>query len=131
MVIDAYTPEHFDTLADWHRARHFSELSPEILPPLGFVVSDENGLLAALFCYQSYGVGVAFIDVALSRPGLSFASAKEAFSMCIAAIILACADTHKLFRIHSGELAITRVLISLGFKRMIQGRGDNLFLISQ
>ena len=128
MEIREWRVTDIPTLQAWHEARHGYALSALLLPPLGFVVTDERGPCAALFCYQSYGVGVAFIDLALSRPGTSFAEAKKAFSLCLKAIVLACDETHKLFRI-SCDKPITRVLSSMGFQRAPQGNLDNLYLL--
>lgn len=114
MEIREYTHDDFPMLAAWHAARHASALPEFLLPPLGFVVEDERGALAALFCYQSYGVGVAFLALAFSRPTLSMREAKAAFHLLIHGIILACEDTHKLFRCVTLP-AIGRVLKSWGF----------------
>lgn len=118
------------TLQRWHEERHGYALAAVLLPPLGFIVTDDHGPLAALFCYQSYGVGVAFIDLALSRPGTSFRAAKRAFHLCLQAIILACEDTHKLFRI-TCEKPITRVLTAMGFRPAPQAHLDNLYFLAQ
>jgi hypothetical protein len=130
MVIREWRNEDIPTLCQWHEARHGYALAVQLLPPLGFMVTDEQGPLAALFCYQSYGVGVAFIDLALSRPGTSFKAAKRAFYLCLQAIILACEDTHKLFRV-TCEGPITRVLMAMGFQRAPQAHLDNLYFLAQ
>jgi hypothetical protein len=114
MEIREYRKEDFPMLTAWHSSRHESPLPECLLPPLGFVVEDEHGACAALFCYQSYGVGVAFLAFAFSRPGTSFFVAKRAFNLCMKAIILACEDTHRLFKCVTLP-PIGRVLKSWGF----------------
>jgi hypothetical protein len=130
MVIREWKVSDIPMLQGWHESRHGYELAAVLLPPLGFVVELDGVPIAALFCYQSYGVGVAFIDIALSRPGTSFLVAKRAFNLCLQAIILACDDTHKLFRINC-DAAITRVLTAMGFKRAPQPHLDNLYFLAQ
>lgn len=116
-------------LEEWHAARHGSPLPECMLPPLGFVVEDERGACAALFCYQSYGVGVAFIDHAFSRPKLSMKKAIEAFWKIMLAIMLACEDTHRLFRVCSNA-AIARVLLKMGFQKAPEQNLTNLFYLN-
>jgi hypothetical protein len=127
MEIREYRADDLPTLSAWHEARHSTPFPAAILPPLGFVVEQGAQPIAALFCYQSFGVGVAFIDIALSRPGLSLAHARRAFFMCLSAIILACADTHKIFRAFPHP-AIARILKTMGFSAVSDNPTENLYL---
>jgi len=63
----------------WNAHAPGTEFPAGILPPLGVLVVDGDGPVAALWCYESYGVGVAFLEFPVSRPGLSAAVAAAAF----------------------------------------------------
>ena len=73
-------PDDHAFLREWWEAHApGTEFPVGILPPLGVLVVDGDGPVAALWCYESYGVGVAFLEFAVSRPGLSAAAAAAAF----------------------------------------------------
>jgi hypothetical protein len=68
-------------------AEHKEAPMPDVgLPPLGVVVSDAQGPCAALWCFETYGTGVAWIELPVTRPGLSLREAENAIAFAILGI---------------------------------------------
>lgn len=117
-----YQLSDFPTLNAWRMHRHSAQspLAETTLPPLGVVVEDEHGPAGALFCYESFGVGVGILELALSRPGLSVkrAGAVMAFAVCacvqLAGKLVEPQGEFRLFRSASPPV-IVRFLKRLGF----------------
>lgn len=76
----------YQTVSGWYEARHGQPLAETILPPLGVIVEDEHGPAGALFAYQSLGIGVAFLECVVSRPGFSPAEAHAILGRCLEGI---------------------------------------------
>lgn len=60
----------WQTVSAWHEARHGKPLPETILPPLGIIVEDSAGPVAALFAGQYVGIGIAVADTFITRPGI-------------------------------------------------------------
>ena len=70
-------------VSGWHEARHGVPLPETILPPLGIISEDEHGPVAVWFAYQSLGVGVAFLEACVTRPGLTLQQAWAVIGRCL------------------------------------------------
>jgi hypothetical protein len=75
-----------DTISGWYEDRHGQPLPEEILPPLGVVCEDPYGMAGVLFAYQSLGIGVAFLDPLISRPGFNAKQAMTVLGRCLEGI---------------------------------------------
>lgn len=73
-------------IAEWLRVHNGQPFEPAILPPTGVIAEDDTGPLAACWIYLSYGIGVAFVEMAISRPGLSLAKSRKAFAAVMGAL---------------------------------------------
>jgi hypothetical protein len=107
----------WQTLSQWHRARHGEPLPETILPPLGIICEDETGPVAAVFAHQSVGIGVAHADHFLTRPGLSFAEARRAGARLLEGLcaVLRSQD-YGLLKVFTPCRALRRALVRLGFR---------------
>ena len=91
------------------------------MPPLGLIVCDESGPMAALWCYECYGIGVAMLEGAIARPMLSLAHSTEAFKLAVKACIALAGKSveppaeFKLFRAFTIP-SIARILRQMGFE---------------
>lgn len=84
-TVRAFTPDDMPTAEAWWSRRHDSAFPAETLPPLGVVVEDRRGPSAMLWCYECFGVGVAFLEFSITRPGLSLKEARRAVQYTIEA----------------------------------------------
>lgn len=93
MEIEAriYTPEDLPMLRQWAEF-HGRKLNEEVLPPLGVIVSRGGKPEAALFVYLSVGVGVAFLEHAMTRPMLTPRKARESLMHATSAVVAAARD---------------------------------------
>lgn len=86
LTVRAYSPQDRPMLAAWYE-HHKDESFPQVrLPPLGIVVEDAEGPVAAVWCFETYGVGVAWIALPVTRPGLTYARASTVLAFAIMAI---------------------------------------------
>jgi hypothetical protein len=88
-----------------------------MLPPVGVVVERDGEPLGALWCYESCGIGVAFLEWPCSAPGLGQRQALEVFRMAVDACVALAKNNgdYSIFRC-STLPAIARVLPRLGFR---------------
>ena len=77
----------YQTANDWWQSRHGEPLAETVLPPLGVMVERDGKPIAALWCYESFGIGVAFLEMPLTRPGLSVREAMQALSLAVEACV--------------------------------------------
>ena len=118
--VRAFEPEDIPTAEAWWGARHKSSFPAAMLPPLGVVLEDMRGPAAMLWCYESYGVGVAFLEFSITRPGLSLKEARLAVRHTIeACCVLAGSRVQPpaKFRVFRGNTSKTlaRELSRMGF----------------
>lgn len=86
-----YLPDDYDMVSAWWKA-HRGEtaiLPMGELPPLGMILELDGAPAAALWCYETYGTPVAFLEWPVSRPLLSLETARMAFSALIQAVVQA------------------------------------------
>lgn len=103
-------------LAEWFRAHSERPFPLELLPPTGIIAEDETGPLAACFLYLSYGIGVAFVEAAVSRPGLSLKRSRQAFAAVLGGLeVIARAHDTGVLVCHALP-ALARVLESGGWQ---------------
>ena len=87
MTVRPYHPEtDSDLCADWWHAHTGLALQTAVLPPLGVMAEDETGPCAAAWLYLSAGIGIAFLEMPVSRPGLSLRNARQAFKAVFGAL---------------------------------------------
>jgi len=112
----------YQTVSGWWEARHGRPLIETLLPPLGIIIEDAAGPVAALWCYQSVGIGVCFLEFPVARPFLSLQKSIEALRFAVEACIqIAKAQgDYSLFRCYTLP-GIGRVLKSMGFVGGEQG----------
>lgn len=107
----------YQLVNEWAVARGLTPLLETLLPPIGVIVERAGVPMCALWCYESYGIGSALIDHAVSSPGLSVEDARGAFGMAIASCVTL-AKSHGdygHFRCFTSD-ACGRVLKSLGWQ---------------
>lgn len=112
----------YQTVNSWWKARRDEQLPETMMPPLGIIIEDTNGPCVALWCYESFGIGVCFLEFAISRPGMGLGQSSRAFKMAVEACIRV-AKSHgdySFFRVFTSP-AIARVLEGFGFQ---SGRSD-------
>lgn len=113
----------WDTVSGWWAARQDAGVFTEtLLPPLGVVVERGGEPLAAVWAYEAYGVGVAFIEFPCTQPGLAPKLAAAALMMaeeCVARILRE-KNTHALIVAHTRP-HIARSLAHLGYLRASEG----------
>ena len=71
MKVRLWEDADWPTVEDWFHEHGGGPFAPHItqMPPLGLVVEDGEGLLAAVWAYQSLLVGVCFPEWLIARPG--------------------------------------------------------------
>lgn len=110
--------------------RHNAHALPEtLLPPLGVIVERDGQPVGALWCYESFGIGVCFLEWPCSAPGLGMKEAARVFGYAVEACITV-AKAHgdnSIFRC-STLPAIARILPRLGFIPESGGPRHNFML---
>lgn len=109
---------------DWWQARHgaLADLPAGLLPPLGCIVEDHLGPCFALWCYEAAGVGVAFIEWPVSRPGMQAVKTITAFEKAMDSLIALagkCWDPPGDYRVFRANVlpAVYRSIREKGFQR--------------
>lgn len=82
-----YEPGDAAMVDAWFRHHKDHSMAGIPLPPLGVVVQDARGPMAAMWCFESYGAGVAWIELPISRPGLSLREASQACAYAALALV--------------------------------------------
>ena len=67
----------------WWGERGRGQFLENLLPPDGFIVERDGEAVAAIWLYFSYGIGMAFMEFAVTRPGQSAAQSRAAFKVLI------------------------------------------------
>lgn len=106
----------YQLVNEWWRRHNDSDLPETLLPPLGVIVEQAGEPLGALWCYESFGIGVAFLEWPCSKPGLTSKQATEVFRYAVEACIQV-AKSHGDFCIFrcSTLAPIARILPKFGF----------------
>ncbi len=106
----------WQTVSGWHEARHGEPLPETILPPLGIIVEDSAGPVAALFAGQYVGIGIAVADFFLTRPGLSLSAARRVGMRALEGLVAVLRESdYGLLRWFTGCRAFGRMLRRAGF----------------
>lgn len=117
----AYDPADYAVVSEWWKQRHSRMIGPALLPPLGVVIEDTFGPVGVLFCYECYGVGMAFLEHPCTRPGLMLSEASAVMGL---AVVGCCAlagkgveppAVIKLFRV-AAPPSMARFLRRIGFE---------------
>lgn len=126
-TVRAYTTTDAPTVASWMAARGIPFHAASELPPAGVIIEDATGPAAALWCYEAAGIGVGFLRLPVTRPGLSPRQAWNACGMALVALVdLAgeCFDPPGEYRVFhvSTYPAIARFLKRLGFVESLRDK---------
>lgn len=105
----------YQMISEWRRVHKAPELPETIIPPLAIIAECDGEPIAFACCYQSYGIGVCFLEWLTTRPGLRALQAREALAHVIGGIEACTKDTHGLmFGYAPGQIA--RESSRFGFK---------------
>jgi hypothetical protein len=119
LTVRAVTKGDF-ALLNWCAQSHNGVLPESSLPPLGVLVSDSDGPACALWCFETYGSGVAWLEYPVTRPGLSVAEAQQVLAFAIQTLMESAGSgydppaTFTRFRVNAPP-AMGRFLRKLGF----------------
>ncbi|CAB4163484.1 hypothetical protein UFOVP813_25 [uncultured Caudovirales phage] len=106
----------YQLVSHWWSQRRGEPLAETVLPPIGVMVERDGSPVCAIWCYECFGIGVAFIENPVSRPGLTIQETKAFFKVAIDACI-ALAKSHgdfSLFKTYACP-RVSLVMPSLGF----------------
>lgn len=99
-----YTPADWPLVLEWWEAHQGPRRIYEaLLPPIGLIVEREGAPIAALWCHLSVGIGVAFLEHPVTRPGLHLLESAAAMSAAIDAM-------EEICRTHDYGLLIANTL---------------------
>lgn len=73
----------YQVVSGWWEARHGVPLAEVLLPPVGVIVEDHLGPRAALWCYECFGIGVCFLEFAVTKPRTNRLLATQALCMAV------------------------------------------------
>ena len=117
-----YEQDDLPLLQEWWVSRHSEDPPVGLLPPLGVVVEDASGeAIGMLWCYESYGVGVAWLEYPVTRPGLTMKQAGAVMAVAVMACMQVAGKecvppaTYHVFRVATSS-PIARFLGRLGFQ---------------
>lgn len=86
-----YRKEDWPMVEEWWSGHASGRaLVESMLPPVGIVVERDGEPVAALWCYLSAGVGVAFLESPVARPGMSIKRTSEVMAFAMGAIEAVC-----------------------------------------
>ncbi|MEN3940671.1 hypothetical protein WJU23_05200 [Prosthecobacter sp. SYSU 5D2] len=109
----------YQTVNAWWSARHHSDLAETILPPLGVIVENAGEPVGALWCYECFGVGVAFFEFPITRPKTSLLDSAAIMMLAVEALVRG-AKSHgdySLFRAYPDNGPLAYVMERCGFTR--------------
>lgn len=121
MTARPYTAEDYPLANEWWRSRHgqLSDLPAALLPPLGIAVESDGKPCCFLWAYESYGVGVCFIEWPISDPDNGLEFSRRAFQFALTAIIALAGKQC----IPPGEYNVFRAMPSLSLFRAMRDMG--------
>jgi hypothetical protein len=114
-----YSPEDRQMLDEWWKYHKEAPMHAIRLPPLGIIVEDAEGPAAALWCYETFGVGVAWLAVPVTRPKLGYARASTVLAFAILAMTQVAGKGH----IPEGKYTCFRVIGTRGMGRLLERLG--------
>lgn len=110
----------YQMITEWQKVHGRSALPETVIPPLALIAMLDGEPMAFACCYQSHGIGVAFLEWLTTRPGLSPATAREALGHVIGSIKECTKDTHGLLIGYCAPV-IAREAEKLGFALVGKG----------
>lgn len=122
LFVRKYETDDYQMVHKWRQDHASIEIEPAALPPLGVVVCDGAGPMAALWCYEPAGIGCGFLELPVSRPGLTLSEATAAFQRAVTALMELAGKgweppgEYRAFRVCAPP-PIARVLARMGFLR--------------
>lgn len=122
MTLRPYSPADYEMVQGWRRFHAGRDVPGATYPPLGVIVEDDQGPMAALFCVEPAGYPCAQLEAPCSRPGLSMAEAGAAFRVAIEALFKLAGSCwtppglYPAFRVTASP-AIARILMRMGWQR--------------
>ncbi len=121
LTVRPYTHDDFKMVCQWF-VQHGGDRTEIALPPLGVSVEDAKGPAVALWCAEPAGFATAYLEIPISRPGLSLNEACAAFKLAVSALIQTAGQgweppgTFIHFRAVT-PAPLARVLMRMGFVR--------------
>jgi hypothetical protein len=111
----------YQTVSGWKEQRGLGILCENALPPDGVIVEMNGEPVAASWLYLCHGIGVAFWEGLVTRPGLSLRQSREACAHCVGLLkTIARANDVGLIKTYTTD-AIAQEAMKLGF--MATGSG--------
>lgn len=78
VTVEPITEDHLQHVLAWWPERDMGELNPVLLPPAGWVASDESGPVASAWLYEFQGCPIGQIDWLITKPGTPAAVSRAA-----------------------------------------------------
>ena len=112
----------YQVVSGWWEARRGQPLPEVLLPPIGVIVEGDGVPVAALWCYQSVGIGVCFLEFLCTPPQLCPKSARRAIKMAVdACVMIAKAQGDYAYFRCIAEPLLAREVAKLGFAVEAEG----------
>lgn len=70
MQVEQIDSHVLPVILDWWKIRELGEMDPDILPPIGYFATGDDGPIAAAWIYQPIGCKVAILDWLVTAPWL-------------------------------------------------------------
>jgi hypothetical protein len=86
----------FQMVTGWRDGHGVPVLPETIIPPLALISECDGEAMAFAVCYQSYGIGVCFLEWLTTRPGIPLKDARVALEHVIRALAECTKETHGL-----------------------------------
>lgn len=118
---DPERPAALAMVNEWSMAAGMPGLDASQIPPLGIIASNSTGPAAAMWCFECFGCGVAWLEFAVARPGLAWAVVANVLGVLACALMASAGKSveppgeYHTFRA-AGRLSSFRVLRRLGFQ---------------
>ena len=117
----------YQIVSAWWRARHGRAFPENLIPPLGVMAERGGEPVAVLWAYQPAGIGVAFLEYAVTAPGQSFKASREALGRALLGVeTILRKDGYSVARCFC-QPAMARALRAFGF----HGENGNLVKVFQ
>jgi hypothetical protein len=102
MTVQPYNKEaHEGLVSSWWEQHTGRRFQPALLPPVGIVGEDRHGPACACWLHLSAGVGVAFMENPVTRPGMGIKAAKSALTTVFTALeVIALTHDYGVIMVH-------------------------------
>lgn len=106
----------YEVVGEWYE-HHRKGIFPEtMIPPLACIVEEDGVPIFFIACYESVGIGVAFLDWAIARPGNSVRQTSRAAIFGQHALCMAAKEHGYSVMLTSTPPAISGILKSAGYQ---------------